>query len=117
MKKVLITGIIGQDGSYLAELLLEIFYQVYGIIRRSCSFNTGRIDNILDKITLYYGDITDPLVIANQRLVEVDEKYFRPSEVDLLLGDGSLIYKELGRKPKTNLTELIKIMIESEVKK
>mmetsp|Transcript_43596 Transcript_43596/g.98192 ORF Transcript_43596/g.98192 Transcript_43596/m.98192 type:complete len:358 (+) Transcript_43596:65-1138(+) len=55
----LITGITGQDGSYLAELLLEKNYQVHGIIRRSSSFNTGRIDHIFDKITLHYGDMVD----------------------------------------------------------
>jgi nucleoside-diphosphate-sugar epimerase len=46
VKKALITGITGQDGSYLAELLLKNGYEVYGIIRRSSSFNTGRIDHI-----------------------------------------------------------------------
>ena len=65
-KKALITGITGQDGSYLAELLLEKDYEVHGIIRRSSSFNTGRIDHlhnnpdILDKrMFLYHGDLTD----------------------------------------------------------
>ena len=48
MKKALITGITGQDGSYLAELLLEKGYEVHGIIRRSSSFNTGRIDHIIN---------------------------------------------------------------------
>ncbi len=66
MKKALITGITGQDGSYLAELLLEKNYEVHGIIRRSSSFNTGRIDhlfndpNLLNKrFFLYHGDLTD----------------------------------------------------------
>ena len=66
MKKALITGITGQDGSYLSEILLEKGYEVHGIIRRSSSFNTGRIDHlyndkeILDKkLFLHYGDITD----------------------------------------------------------
>ena len=66
MKKALITGITGQDGSYLTELLLEKGYEVHGIIRRSSSFNTGRIDqlfnnpNIHDKtLFLHYGDMTD----------------------------------------------------------
>lgn len=63
MKKALITGITGQDGSYLAELLLEKNYEVHGIIRRSSSFNTGRIDHIFDKLHLHYGDVTDPLSI------------------------------------------------------
>ena len=59
MKRALITGITGQDGSYLAELLLEKGYEVHGIIRRSSSINTDRIDRIYDSITLYYGDLTD----------------------------------------------------------
>jgi len=61
MKRALITGITGQDGSYLAELLLNKGYEVHGIIRRSSSFNTGRIDHIYDKIHLHYGDMTDSL--------------------------------------------------------
>jgi len=66
LKKALITGITGQDGSYLTELLLEKGYEVHGIIRRSSSFNTGRIDHlyndpeILDKkLFLHYGDLVD----------------------------------------------------------
>lgn len=66
MKKALITGITGQDGSYLTEILLEKGYEVHGIIRRSSSFNTGRIDHlyanekILDeKLFLHYGDLVD----------------------------------------------------------
>jgi GDPmannose 4,6-dehydratase len=55
----LIIGITGQDGSYLAEFLLEKGYKVYGIIRRSSSINTGRIDHIFDKLNLRYGDVTD----------------------------------------------------------
>jgi GDPmannose 4,6-dehydratase len=66
MKKALITGITGQDGSYLTELLLSKGYIVYGIIRRSSSFNTGRIDHIYQdphdpspKLRLVYGDLND----------------------------------------------------------
>lgn len=62
-KVALITGITGQDGSYLAELLLEKNYVVHGIIRRSSYFNTKRIDHIYDKITLHYGDMTDGTVL------------------------------------------------------
>lgn len=58
-KKALITGINGQDGSYIAELLLEKGYKVHGIIRRSSAGNTRRIDHILDKIILHYGDLSD----------------------------------------------------------
>jgi GDPmannose 4,6-dehydratase len=59
MKKALITGITGQDGSYLAELLLEKGYEVHGILRRSSSFNTSRIDSIFGKLKLHYGDLVD----------------------------------------------------------
>ncbi|MEK7636831.1 MAG: GDP-mannose 4,6-dehydratase [Patescibacteria group bacterium] len=66
MKKALITGITGQDGSYLAELLLEKGYEVHGIVRRSSTFNTGRLDNIYQDphapdrhLILHYGDLTD----------------------------------------------------------
>ena len=58
-KTALITGINGQDGSYMAELLLEKGYSVHGLIRRSSAGNTRRIDHILDKITLHYGDLSD----------------------------------------------------------
>ena len=66
MKKALITGVTGQDGSYLLELLLEKGYEVHGIIRRSSSFNTGRIDHLYNnpeihgkRMFLHYGDVTD----------------------------------------------------------
>jgi GDPmannose 4,6-dehydratase len=59
MKVALITGITGQDGSYLAEFLLEKGYQVHGIIRRNSSINTHRLDHIFDSIKLHYGDLTD----------------------------------------------------------
>lgn len=66
MKKALVTGITGQDGSYLAELLLEKGYEVHGIVRRSSSFNTGRIDHIYQdphkhgtRLFLHYGDLSD----------------------------------------------------------
>lgn len=67
MKTALITGITGQDGSYLAELLLSKGYMVHGIIRRSSSINTRRIDHIYDNknLKLHYGDITDSLSLTN----------------------------------------------------
>jgi GDPmannose 4,6-dehydratase len=58
-KKAFITGITGQDGSYLSELLLEKGYEVHGLIRRASSFNTKRIDNIFDQLNLHYGDLSD----------------------------------------------------------
>eukprot|EP00918_Siedleckia_nematoides_P042984 GHVU01093992.1.p2 GENE.GHVU01093992.1~~GHVU01093992.1.p2 ORF type:complete len:150 (+),score=22.83 GHVU01093992.1:2199-2648(+) len=55
----LISGVTGQDGSYLAEFLLEKGYDVHGIVRRSSTFNTERIDHIFGKITLHHGDLMD----------------------------------------------------------
>ena len=83
MKKALITGITGQDGSYLAELLLEKGYEVHGLIRRSSTFNTSRIDHLFQdphekgvKLHLHYGDITDGVGLANLiREIEPEEIY------------------------------------------
>ena len=82
IKKALITGVTGQDGSYLAEILLEKDYEVHGIIRRSSSFNTGRIDHIIndeqykDQFFFHHGDITDASNL-NRLLetIEPDEIY------------------------------------------
>ena len=72
MKRALVTGITGQDGSYLAELLLEKGYEVHGIIRRSSTFNTSRIEHLYkdphekdNRLFLHYGDITDGVGISN----------------------------------------------------
>ena len=76
MKIALISGITGQDGSYLAELLLEKGYEVHGIIRRSSSINTDRIDHIYQNIKLHYGDLTDSTNIVRViQLVQPDEIY------------------------------------------
>ncbi|MCC5847860.1 MAG: GDP-mannose 4,6-dehydratase [Verrucomicrobia bacterium] len=83
MKKALITGITGQDGSYLAELLLEKGYEVHGIIRRASSFNTERIDHLYQdphirgtKLFLHYGDVTDSSHIGSLLYdVQPDEIY------------------------------------------
>lgn len=82
MKKALITGITGQDGSYLAELLLEKNYEVHGIVRRSSSFNRGRIEHLYqnphlpsNNFHLHYGDVTDSLAL-NRIMAKI-----RPNEV------------------------------------
>lgn len=76
MKKALITGITGQDGSYLAELLLEKGYEVHGIIRRASVSTTARIDHIMDKITIHEGDLSDSSSIIRIVLqVKPDEIY------------------------------------------
>jgi len=64
-KVALITGVGGQDGSFLAELLLEKGYIVHGVIRRSATFNTQNIDHIFDKLHLHHGDVTDSMNIFN----------------------------------------------------
>ena len=73
-KVALITGINGQDGSYLAELLLEKEYNVWGIIRRSSNINTVRLDDIFDKLYLRYGDLTDSSNLVNI-LMEIKNTY------------------------------------------
>ena len=75
-KVALITGITGQDGSYLTEFLLEKGYTVHGIVRRSSLINTHRIDHIFDSIKLHYGDLTDATnIISIIKKVEPDEIY------------------------------------------
>jgi len=83
VKKALITGITGQDGSYLAEFLLEKGYEVHGIIRRSSSFNTGRIDHLYEdphtpgvRLKLHFGDLNDASSLNTLlRTIEPDEIY------------------------------------------
>jgi GDPmannose 4,6-dehydratase len=75
-KKALVTGVTGQDGSYLAELLLEKGYEVHGLVRRSSSFNTWRIDHVRDRLTLHYGDLVDQnSLVRTLEAVEPDEIY------------------------------------------
>lgn len=75
-KTALITGITGQDGSYLAELLLEKGYDVHGIVRRASLINTHRIDHIYDKIALHYGDLSDSTnIIRIIQQTQPDEIY------------------------------------------
>jgi len=76
MKTALITGITGQDGSYLAELLLEKGYEVHGIVRRASLINTHRIDHLYQNIKLHYGDLTDSTNIVRViQTVQPDEIY------------------------------------------
>jgi len=83
MKKALVTGVTGQDGSYLAELLLGKGYEVYGVVRRSSSFNTERLESIYQdphvpdyKLRLVYGDLEDGASLANLvKKIQPDEIY------------------------------------------
>ena len=75
-RKAFITGITGQDGSYLAELLLEKDYEVFGMIRRSSSFNTARIDHIFGELELVFGDLSDGSSLNQlMRRIRPDEVY------------------------------------------
>ena len=78
MKKALITGITGQDGSFLAELLIDKGYEVHGIVRRASISNTGRIDHLLaeHKVTLHDGDLSDSSsLIRIINIIQPDEIY------------------------------------------
>mgnify|MGYP001322643741 CR=1 FL=1 len=83
IKKALIFGITGQDGSYLAEFLIKKGYEVHGVKRRSSSFNTGRIDHLYQdphakkrKFILHYGDVTDSLSVSTIiKKIKPDEIY------------------------------------------
>ena len=75
-KHALITGITGQDGSYLAELLLEKGYEVYGIMRRKSVVDYGNVDHIKEKINFIYADMTDPIsLITAMKISQADEVY------------------------------------------
>ena len=76
MKRALVTGITGQDGSYLAEFLLQRDYMVFGMVRRSSTDNLSRIEHLLGRITLFQGDLLDqPSLISLLREVQPDEVY------------------------------------------
>lgn len=76
MKKALITGITGQDGSYLTELLLEKGYKVYGLIRRKSKEDFGNVEHLKDKITFIYADMTDLASLVNAiKISDADEIY------------------------------------------
>src|SRR5579862_6335745 len=81
-KKALITGITGQDGSYLAEFLLSKGYEVHGIVRRASTFNRGRLDEVYSdpqlnetRLFLHYGDLTDGSLVRLLVRVKPDEIY------------------------------------------
>ncbi len=81
MKKALITGITGQDGSYLADLLVEKGYEVHGIIRRASTFNTSRVDHLYKdphvhgvRLFLHYGDLSDSLNLSRGSSTASDRK-------------------------------------------
>lgn len=121
-KKALITGCTGQDGSHLIDFLLEKEYDIYGIRRRSSTFNTSRIDHVFDKINLFYGDLTDYSSIENLILkIKPDEIYNLAAqshvavsfEVPIYTSDvvsiGALKIFEAVRKVEKEINKTIKI--------
>ncbi len=92
----------GQDGSYLAELLLAKEYEVHAIVRRSSSFSTGRIEQL-------YQDphVSGALELDWREHVEVDSHYLRPAEGDSLLGDATKARNALGWEPKVSFNALV----------
>jgi GDP-D-mannose dehydratase len=99
-KTALITGVTGQDGAYLSEFLLNKGYIVHGIKRRSPLFNTD------SRYALEIG----------REVVAVDPKYFRPTEVDLLIGDPTKAHTKLGWIPEYDLNGLVNDMMASDLK-
>jgi GDP-D-mannose dehydratase len=157
-KVALITGVTGQDGSYLAELLLEKDYIVHGVKRRASSLNTSRVDHIYQDphidnthFKLHYGDLTDtcsltrliqqvqpdeiynlgaqshmavsfespeytaPALQVGQTIVRIDPRYFRPTEVETLLGDPTKAKQELGWVPEINAQNMCKEMVTADL--
>lgn len=96
MKKALITGITGQDGSYLAEFLLSKGYEVHGIVRKACAFTNTRLDW--------------------RKYVKVDPRYFRPTEVDELVANPIKVSRILGWNPKVKFHELVRIMVDANMR-
>ena len=116
-KRALITGITGQDGSYLAELLLEKGYQVHGIIRRSSSFNTGRIAHIFQgpqdvdrQLILHYGDLTSDEQVNNLvQNVQPDEIYHLAAQSHVLVSFDMPEYTgDVGALGTTRILEAIR---------
>lgn len=112
MKKALITGITGQDGSYLAELLLEKGYEVYGIMRRKSVVDYGNVKHIKDKIKFIYADMTDLTSLINaMRISQADEVYNLAAQSFVGTSwEQPLATAEIDAIGVTNLLEAIKIV-------
>lgn len=112
MKHALITGITGQDGSYLAELLLEKGYEVYGIWRRKATVDYGNIEHLKDKVHLIYADMTDPVsLISAMRISQADEVYNLAAQSFVATSwDTPLGTAEIDGIGVTNMLEAIRIV-------
>lgn len=112
MKRALITGITGQDGSYLAELLLEKGYEVYGIWRRKAYVDYGNIEHLKDKVKLIYADMTDPVsLISAMKISQADEVYNLAAQSFVATSwDTPLGTAEIDAIGVTNMLEAIRIV-------
>ena len=112
MKHALITGITGQDGSYLAELLLEKGYEVYGIWRRKATVDYGNIEHLKDKVHLIYADMTDPVsLISAMKISQADEVYNLAAQSFVATSwDTPLGTAEIDGIGVTNMLEAIRIV-------
>lgn len=112
MKNALITGITGQDGSYLAELLLEKGYNVFGIWRRKATVDYGNIGHLKDRITLIYADLTDPVsLISAMKISQADEVYNLGAQSFVATSwDTPLSTAEIDALGVTNILEAIRIV-------
>ena len=111
-KHALITGITGQDGSYLAELLLSKDYEVYGLWRRKSVLNYGNVEHLKDKIHFIYGDMTDPTSLINAvRIAEPDEVYNLAAQSFVAASwEQPLATEDINAKGVTNLLEAIRLV-------
>lgn len=112
MKRALVTGINGQDGSYLAELLIEKGYKVYGIMRRKYNIDTVNIANILDKIELIYADVTDLVsLVSAMKISQADEVYNLAAQSFVGTSwDQPVLTAEIDGIGVTNMLEAIRIV-------
>ena len=112
MKNALITGITGQDGSYLAELLLEKGYNVYGIWRRKATVDYGNIEHLKDKVNLIYADMTDPVsLISAMKISQADEVYNLAAQSFVATSwDTPLSTAEIDALGVTNMLEAIRLV-------
>ena len=112
MKRALITGITGQDGSYLAELLLEKGYEVYGIWRRKATVDYGNIEHLKDKVHLIYADMTDAVsLIAAMQISQADEVYNLAAQSFVKTSwDTPVSTADIDASGVTNMLEAIKLV-------
>jgi GDPmannose 4,6-dehydratase len=112
MKKAMITGITGQDGSYLTELLLEKGYEIYGIWRRKSTIDYGNIEHFKDKIKLIYADMTDVVsLVTAMRIAQADEVYNLAAQSFVATSwEQPIITTDIDATGVTNLLEAIRII-------